>query len=57
MMPLRKRGVGWDATSNREMEIKWEDILSFAVRWREWQYLPHHFKAMMGLVWKGTAAA
>lgn len=24
-------GVGWDATSSREMEIKWEEFVSFAV--------------------------
>ena len=33
-MLLRQQGVGCD-TSSREMEIKWEEILAFAVRWRE----------------------
>lgn len=58
-MPLKQREVGWDATSSREMKIKWEEILFFAVRWREWQYLPlpHCFKAMFELVRKETTAA
>lgn len=30
-MPPRHEGVGWDATSRREMEIKWEEFLSFAL--------------------------
>lgn len=29
-MPSRHEGVGWNATS-REMNIKWEEFLSFAV--------------------------
>lgn len=28
-MPPRHEGVGWDATSSREIEIKWEGFLLF----------------------------
>lgn len=50
-------GVGWDATSSKETKIKYEEMISFATRWRDWQYLPlpHHFKATIELV--ATAAS
>lgn len=59
MIPLRQQGVGWDTVTTTEMEIKWEAIILFGVRWKEWLYLslPHCFEAIIDLVRKGTRAA